>query len=526
MTPRQALLKWPSYRLFPYERELARREAASLLHCQPSDSEDGLLVELNGHPNEVLGRLTYFREVQISDGTSLVPTQATLEASAQGPRASTRQSTRYSAHGLHEYRGKFNPQIVRAIGNLLDLEDESAVLDPFCGSGTTLLECLHSDWHAVGIDLNPLAVAIANAKLSFVRASSRRIKADTARLSAHARETASHRDFSRAWTPKEIATLLGGSGSDPTLENAEYLARWIQPSVMAQLVWTLNAIEKLAGQSTRQIFRLVLSDLLRSASLQDPGDLRIRRRKDPSPNEPLLVKFADAIERNSARVIEAKLALGSRSTRQRAVLSDSRDPRLVERAALRCGAPIRAVISSPPYATALPYIDTQRLSLCALGLVDWRRMNRVERQLIGTRELTVTERGRIEQRMQTVPGSLHRVAKLCIEMMRALSPADGFRRRNMPAVTFQYFEGMSAVLSSLPRVLGGGADLAFVVGPNTTTLGGRTFRVNTPHLLAEMSEMLGWKVRDLLPLETYQRFDIHNRNSIKSEALLLLRSAD
>src|SRR5690606_18912422 len=80
-----------------------------------------------------------------------------------------RQSTRYSAHGLHEYKGKFNPQIVRAILNILGIPAGSNVIDPFCGSGTALLECAHLGMYARGTDINPLAVFIANAKLLAVR---------------------------------------------------------------------------------------------------------------------------------------------------------------------------------------------------------------------------------------------------------------------------------------------------------------------------------------------------------------------
>src|SRR5205814_1650952 len=76
-------------------------------------------------------------------------------------RASGHQPTRYSAHGLHDFRGKFNPQIVRAIGNLLALDEGACVLDPFCGSGTTLLEGAHIGWNVAGVDLNPLVVLIS-----------------------------------------------------------------------------------------------------------------------------------------------------------------------------------------------------------------------------------------------------------------------------------------------------------------------------------------------------------------------------
>src|SRR5262245_11279186 len=165
-------LLWHDYRYFPYERMLAEREARQLFGVEPEKVDGGLLVDSR---RAVGDRLTYVKAVQNGE-SMVVPDQANLEASgngsAWGPVPSLRrQSTRYSAHGLHEYRGKFNPQVVRAIGNLLGLEPGDRVLDPFCGSGTTLLEAAHIGWNAVGVDLNPLGVLIANAKLAAFNAS-------------------------------------------------------------------------------------------------------------------------------------------------------------------------------------------------------------------------------------------------------------------------------------------------------------------------------------------------------------------
>src|SRR5436190_714533 len=118
----QVRLLWQDYRYFPYERMLAQREARLFFQSEPIEAEGGLTVP--HHPQALLAaqRLTYFKAIESPDGT-LVPAQAKLEASGNGNGQSwdptrdpipslRRQSTRYSAHGLHEYRGKFNPQVV------------------------------------------------------------------------------------------------------------------------------------------------------------------------------------------------------------------------------------------------------------------------------------------------------------------------------------------------------------------------------------------------------------------------------
>jgi site-specific DNA-methyltransferase (cytosine-N4-specific) len=164
---------WRKYRYLPYEQSLARRELETLSGEQPQEFSGGLEID-GAIPTTSALQTTYFSEVSFNDGTGLVPLQAKLETSSNGatktnsPKSAQRQSTRYSSHGLHEYRGKFNPQVVRVLGNILGLQSGDWLIDPFCGSGTSLLEARHSQWNAVGIDRNPLAIEIAKAKLASI----------------------------------------------------------------------------------------------------------------------------------------------------------------------------------------------------------------------------------------------------------------------------------------------------------------------------------------------------------------------
>lgn len=74
---------------------------------------------------------------------------------------------RHPLHSLCSYLGCFPPSVPARI---LDewMPNRGVVLDPFCGSGTTLLECTSRGHPSIGIDLNPLAIALARAKTSHV----------------------------------------------------------------------------------------------------------------------------------------------------------------------------------------------------------------------------------------------------------------------------------------------------------------------------------------------------------------------
>jgi site-specific DNA-methyltransferase (cytosine-N4-specific) len=67
-------------------------------------------------------------------------------------------------HSIHPYPGKFIPEIPRTLIECLNVPKDKVVLDPFCGSGVTLTEAQNAGYHAIGIDLNPIACLISRVK--------------------------------------------------------------------------------------------------------------------------------------------------------------------------------------------------------------------------------------------------------------------------------------------------------------------------------------------------------------------------
>jgi site-specific DNA-methyltransferase (cytosine-N4-specific) len=72
--------------------------------------------------------------------------------------------TQSGVHGVHPYPAKFIPQIPRQLIDVLSPEPSSTIFDPFCGSGTTLVEAQAMGYRSVGIDLNPIATLISRVK--------------------------------------------------------------------------------------------------------------------------------------------------------------------------------------------------------------------------------------------------------------------------------------------------------------------------------------------------------------------------
>lgn len=176
----------------PFERVLALKELAIRSGAVPipqsgHPGEEPLTyrVATSQSPQDLSETLTYWEELGLDDQllTHLYPRQVRREATANivkngilpehipallpfvyAGNLPNRRSLRYGPHGIHEYRGKFFPQLVRSLLNLAEVTSISTILDPMCGSGTTPVEAMLSGCQAYGIDLNPLSVLMSKAK--------------------------------------------------------------------------------------------------------------------------------------------------------------------------------------------------------------------------------------------------------------------------------------------------------------------------------------------------------------------------
>lgn len=72
--------------------------------------------------------------------------------------------TGYATHGLFPYRGKFHPQLVKAMLNVIRLEKGNTVLDPMAGSGTLCIEAAINGINSIGIDVSPFCSLMTRAK--------------------------------------------------------------------------------------------------------------------------------------------------------------------------------------------------------------------------------------------------------------------------------------------------------------------------------------------------------------------------
>ncbi|MCL2216102.1 MAG: site-specific DNA-methyltransferase [Defluviitaleaceae bacterium] len=486
------LKKFP-YKYMEYEKELMYREITSLLpDAMFRNTKSGVVVNnITKEQIPIFEKLTYFMSFEHNNQV-----QYTLQSKLEKSKSQNRQHTRYSTNGLHEYKGKFNPQIVHCIVNILGISEEMSVIDPFCGSGTTLLECQHMGIFSIGVDINPFAVFLANVK--------------TASLTINT-------EYANKVLEKIINTDLPQLDFNDESARILYLKKWIPTDVLT----VIEGIRNLLAEESVLIsnfFKVLASDLIRDYSYQEPSDLRIRRRFSPLPE----VSFMDAFYANAKKHL---------SRIPSNFIECNKEPNYAINCDIKKDVPelnkfqFDTAITSPPYATALPYIDTQRLSLVWLGLCTPGDIAKLEASLIGSRDMYNGEKqlwkASIAKNSEHLPAN---VMNIIIDMQASLTGDDGFRKQAVPVLLYRYFADMRRMFAQMKNRVKENGFFSLVIGHNKTTLGGKIFNIDTPQLLGLLAENCGWSVIEKLPLQTYKRYGLNSKNSINCETLLILQN--
>lgn len=146
---------------FIYELALAKLELEALdVDFAVRNSLREFTLKNPSNIDRLVRRLAYFRTVgdKITDYYRLTKYNR------------TRSVNQYLTHWIYPYKGKFHPQMIRALLNILKIESDETVLDPFIGSGTTAIEAQLLGINCLGRDVSPLCVLQSKVKTESVQA--------------------------------------------------------------------------------------------------------------------------------------------------------------------------------------------------------------------------------------------------------------------------------------------------------------------------------------------------------------------
>jgi site-specific DNA-methyltransferase (cytosine-N4-specific) len=304
-------------------------------------------------------------------------------------------------------------------------------------------------------------------------------------------------------------------------ERNAYLHSWF-PADYLQCIEKLRYIVEQSGTPSTNILLVIASNLLRDYSLQEPHDLRIRRRKSPFPEKTFFQAYREALQAFCSKLSDFQKTFGIIKIKQRAINIDCK--KVVGNTDLIAG-DFDLALTSPPYATALPYIDTQRLSLVWLGLLAPSDVMLLEAELVGSREIRGLGKKTLLTTLENNGDELpDNEANFCLQLQEALAETDGFRRQVVPRLLYRYFSAMSDAFTSVRRLVKKGAPFGLIVGGNHTVLGGSRFDINTPQHLANLAVSRGWQHVETIPLQTYKRYGLHQSNATTTEALIILKA--
>jgi DNA modification methylase len=292
-----------------------------------------------------------------------------------------RERTKH-VHRLHPYLGKFVPQLVEALLGRY-VKPGGRVLDPFAGSGTTLVQALESGHGAVGVD-----VAAFNCLLMRVK---------TARYDAFVLEK----------ELRDAVTRRGRSSQKPR----GYVAEWYAPRAAAELIHFRSLLEE---YEHADVLRVVLARAARSARQTTHFDLEFpekpqrepywchKHRRECRPVEEA-GKFISRYLLDTLDRIKAFQRVRARGRAAEVLHGDARE--------IDLGGPFDAVLTSPPYPGLIDYHEQHRYAYELLGLDDRRE-----------RELGAAARGTSRAAVEEYVSGISDVLRRCAESLCPRAP--------------------------------------------------------------------------------------------------------
>jgi len=395
-------------------------------------------------------------------------------------------------HGFHKYPAKFIPHIPKwAIEKYLNGNKDKNILDPFCGSGTTLVEGILAGYNVIGIDIDPLSAMISKVKTTRV---------DEAKLKKIS-----------VWLLKEIETKNEGT----FLPDCETIEHWFTKETIKKLsaIRTLiNQVPEKFGDSKKvkdiqDLLLICFSSIIRRVSKADNESQKtyVSHTKVKAPEE-VNSLFSSQLDFFVDRAIKFSSITNPKAKNK--IIHSSSASSLNKKLN---GLQIDLAITSPPYIKAIDYIYNQMVELFWIGdlfqMQTQTKQNEKKSQYIGNKQISKTEYCNYNPY-----STILEIDKLD-EKLQRIYETDKKNGHKHSFVTFKYFVEMEKHFAEMSNCLTSGTHYVMVVGDSNVS---EVF-IDTADFLIDIAERNGFRITNKWGYKIknrFMRFDRKGRGGI------------
>jgi DNA modification methylase len=392
-----------------------------------------------------------------------------------------------SFHSWYQFVLGYPPHLVRYYSFKFGIRNSHIVLDPFCGTGTTNVECKKLNIDSLGLEANPIVYFASRVKTDW-----RTSPLDVQLAFSEVISTISSsfdkfnlsEDVSLFVQPKKGRPLL----SEPSLTDDQRIVLpkdFISPTPLRRVLILKECIERVSDEQVRNLFLLALANLVVNHASNVAFGPEIYTTK-PKKDVPILDYFYRLVDRmvcdlDSQPQITANAEIVHGDARHIADYF----PNHISK--------VDFIITSPPYPNEKDYTRTTRLESVVLGLISSKQSLRMlKEQLLRSNSRNIFVADNDQDYVKSFD-SITKLAAAIEEKRIQLKKTSGFEKLYHKIVK-HYFGGMYRHFESLRPLLSSDARLAYVVGDQMSFF--RT-HIPTAKILAEIAESLGYKVEEI-----------------------------
>ena len=403
-------------------------------------------------------------------GNSTIKLEPAIRSGFENSTANRLKQDDYPIHNWYRFVLSYPPHLVRYFLNQFRLSKDATVLDPFCGTGTTLVECKKQGIESVGFEALPLSHFVSKTKTNWSGdGHSLMNQADSiSKNASYLIENTSSKDILRLFQ----------------IENGLLLKNSISKRPLEMCIALLNSIDlhfKDKGSVYQDYAKLAFASALvhDASNLHFGPEVGVRKIKDEAPvfdkwKERVCTFARDLTQISENRDIVANVY--------------NVDARRVEEANLPLNS-IDAVITSPPYPNEKDYTRITRLESVFLGYIRTKEELRDQKKkLVRSNTRGVYRDDEDHLALEIENGAIELANEIEARRVK-LNKTSGFEK-NYSAVVRQYFGGMSRHFKSLSPYLKRGAQLAYVVGDQASYF---QIMIRTGELLVEVAKQNGYE---------------------------------